>query len=63
MLKAQVPGVGGPISGTGSTEDIGDLKRGPHRLRAAGAFSLVLNTPSLSSGLVTVRTVRVATLV
>jgi len=33
MLKAQVPGMGGPISGTGSTEDIGDLERGPHRLR------------------------------
>ena len=33
MLKAQVPGMGGPISGAGSTEDIGDLERGPHRLR------------------------------
>ena len=26
MLKAQVPGMGGPVSGTSSTEDIGDLK-------------------------------------
>ena len=26
MLQAQVPGMGGPISGTSSTEDIGDLK-------------------------------------
>jgi hypothetical protein len=37
MLKAQVPGVGGPISGAGSTEDIGDLERGAHRLRRRGA--------------------------
>ena len=26
MLKAEVPGVGGPISRAGSTEDIGDLE-------------------------------------
>ena len=26
VLKAQVPSMGGPISGTGSTEDIGDLE-------------------------------------
>jgi hypothetical protein len=37
MLKAQVPSVGGPISGAGSTEDIGDLERGAHRLRRRGA--------------------------
>ncbi len=37
MLKAQVPGMGGPISGAGSTEDIGDLERGAHRLRRRGA--------------------------
>ena len=33
LMKAQVPGMGGPISGAGSTEDIGDLERGAHRLR------------------------------
>src|ERR1700681_931393 len=32
LLKAQVSGMGGPISGAGSTEDIGDLERGAHRL-------------------------------
>ena len=37
MLKAQVPGVGGPISGAGGTEDISDLERGAHRLRRRGA--------------------------
>jgi hypothetical protein len=31
-MKAQVPGMGGPISGANSTEDIGDLERGTHRL-------------------------------
>jgi hypothetical protein len=37
LMKAQVPGMGGPISGAGGTEDIGDLKRGAHRLRRRGA--------------------------
>ena len=32
LMKAQVTGMGGPISGAGSTEDIGDLERGAHRL-------------------------------
>jgi hypothetical protein len=32
LMKAQVSGMGGPISGAGSTEDIGDLERGAHRL-------------------------------
>jgi len=32
MLEAQVAGMGGPISGAGGTEDIGDLERGAHRL-------------------------------
>ena len=32
LLKAQVSGMGGPISGAGGTEDIGDLERGAHRL-------------------------------
>jgi hypothetical protein len=37
LMKAQVPGMGGPISGAGGTEDIGDLERGAHRLRRRGA--------------------------
>ena len=32
LMKAQVSGMGGPISGAGGTEDIGDLERGAHRL-------------------------------
>ena len=63
LMKAQVPGMGGPISGAGGTEDIGDLERGAHRLSRRGAISPARNMPSLSSGLVTARTVRVATLV
>ena len=32
LMKAQVPGMGGPIIGAGGTEDVGDLERGAHRL-------------------------------
>ena len=32
LMKAQVSGMGGPISGAGGTEDVGDLERGAHRL-------------------------------
>jgi hypothetical protein len=32
LMKAQVSGMGGPISGAGGAEDIGDLERGAHRL-------------------------------
>lgn len=60
--EAQVPGMGGPVGGPGSTEDVGDLDRGAHA-QPSGEISSGLNRPSLSSGLVTVRTVRVATLV
>ena len=63
LMKAQVSGMGGPISGAGGTEDIGDLERGAPPPQPAGAISPALNMPSLSSGLVTARTVRVATLV
>jgi hypothetical protein len=31
-MKVQVSGMGGPIGGTGGTEDVGDLERGAHRL-------------------------------
>ena len=30
LMEAQVTGMGGPISGAGGTEDIGDLERGAH---------------------------------
>jgi hypothetical protein len=32
LMKAQVSGMGGPISGAGGTEDVGDLERSAHRL-------------------------------
>ena len=32
LMKAQVSGMGGPISGASGTEDVGDLERGAHRL-------------------------------
>ena len=35
LMQAQVPGMGGPISRPGSTEDVGNLERGAHRLSAA----------------------------
>src|ERR1700735_3841648 len=31
LLKAQVSGMDSPISGSGGTEDVGDLERGAHR--------------------------------
>jgi hypothetical protein len=31
-VKAQMPGMGGPVSGSGGAEDVGDLKRGAHGL-------------------------------
>ena len=37
LMKAQMTGMGGSISGAGGTEDIGDLERGAHRLRRRGA--------------------------
>jgi hypothetical protein len=37
LMKAQVPGMAGPIGRAGGTEDIGDLERGAHRLRRRGA--------------------------
>src|SRR3546814_6890816 len=33
LVKAQVPGMGGPVTGTGGAEDIGDLERGARPLR------------------------------
>jgi hypothetical protein len=62
LLQAQVPGLSSPVGGAGGPEDVGDLERGAHR-QPAGALSPAVNMPSLSSGLITARTVRVATLV
>ena len=67
LLQAQVSGLSGPIGGTGGTQDVGDLERGTHPPQPVGAlsgvFSGAASMPSLSSGLITARTVRVATLV
>lgn len=60
--EAQMPGVGGPVGGPCSAEDVANLDRGAHA-QPSGEISSGLKRPSLSSGLVTVRTVRVATLV
>ena len=59
--EAQVTCLGGPVSRPGCAEDVGDLDRGTHG-SAVGRDSAGLNRPSLSSGLITVRTVLVATL-
>ena len=32
LLQAQVPGLGDPVGRAGGTKDVGDLKRGAHRL-------------------------------
>ena len=39
--EVQVPGMGGPVAGPGSAEDVGDLERGTHRLSRAA----ILLTP------------------
>ena len=41
LMKAQVPGMGGPVGGADGTEDIGDLDRGAQA--ASGAGILVLH--------------------
>ncbi|ESR22533.1 hypothetical protein N177_4098 [Lutibaculum baratangense AMV1] len=56
-------GIGGPVGRPGSTEHIGDLERGAQRTQPPGVASSGMNIASLSSGLVTLRTVRVAALV
>ncbi len=58
--EAEVPGMGGPERRACNVEDVGDLDRGAHA-QPSGEISAGLNSPSLSSGLVTVRTVLVAT--
>ena len=51
--EAQVPGMGSPVAGPGSAEDVGDLERGAHRLSRAALPCDPGNMPSLSSGLTT----------
>ena len=57
----------GAVKSVGGTQDVGDLERGTHPPQPVGAlsgvFSGAASMPSLSSGLITARTVRVATLV
>ncbi len=65
LAEAEVTGMGRPKGGTVSAEDVGDLERGSHRGQPPGlAPELSLGATRamiLSSGLVTVRTVLVAT--
>ena len=61
--KVQVPGMGGPVAGTSSAEDVGDLERGAQAAQPSGAACEPGNMLSRSSGLITFLTVRVATLV
>ena len=63
LMQAQMAGMGDPVSGARAAEDVCDLDRGARTAQPSGEISAILNRPSLSSGLVTVRTVRVATFV
>ncbi len=63
LVQAQMPGMGGPVGGARGAEDVGDLERGAHAPQPSGVSPSSSDMPSLSSGLVTARTVRVATLV
>ena len=62
LVKAQMSGMRGPICRACRLENVGDLKGGPHPQPPGGAPSTE-NSASLSSGLVTARTVLVATCV
>ena len=63
LVEAEIPGVRHPICGPGNPEDVGDLQRGPHLAQPSGDPPSAENSANLSSGLVTARTVRVATCV
>jgi hypothetical protein len=54
-------GLGCPSGGAVTTEDVGDLQRGSHRGQPPGPALSAMRAMILSSGLVTVRTVLVAT--
>ena len=62
LVQAQMPGMGSAIGRASNPEDIGDLYGGAHAQLSGGA-SVGTKIPRRSSGLVTARTVRVATLV
>ena len=63
--RADVPGMGRSPGRPVSTEDVGDLERGAHRDQPLGLAVSPVGMPIcaviLSSGLVTVRTILVAT--
>ena len=65
LAEADVPGMGGSPGGPVSAEDVGDLERGAHRDQPLGLVVSPVGIPIrvviLSSGLVTVRTILVAT--
>src|SRR3546814_186965 len=61
LMQAQMPGMRGAIRGPCSTEDVGDLERGAHQPQPSGGSSMGDASASLSSGLVTLRVVFVAT--
>ncbi len=59
--ETDVTGMGRPPDGAVTTEDVGDLQRGSHRGQPLGRAPWAMRAMILSSGLVTVRTVLVAT--
>ena len=65
LAEAEVAGMGRPIGGSVPAEDVGDLERGSHRSQPPGLPPSPVRPPIwpmiLSSGLVTARTVLVAT--
>ena len=61
LMQAEMPGVRGSVSWSGNAKDVGNLERGGHPSQPLGEVRD--GRASLSSGLVMVRTVRVATLV
>lgn len=63
LVQAQVPGMGHPVSGARRAEDGGKFECSAQRPQPPDALSLEEAIVSLSSGLVTLRIVRVATLV
>ena len=67
LAEAEMAGMGRPEGGAVSAEDVGDLDRGAHGGQPPGLAPAPMVSPGsmratiLSSGLVTVRTVLVAT--
>ena len=68
LLQAQMAGMGGPVSGSVSAQDVGDLERGALGMHEGQPLGLAptlspgsMRAMILSSGLMTVRTTLVAT--